>query len=417
MDNMQKIKENADKLWLFVFSIMSGILNYVFQIIISRELSVADFGEFNAINSFVVNALNIYMPLCVIGCRVTAENHGKIDINRKIHYQLMIIMSIISVTILLGAPIAFSIYKGNRSTYSIFIICLLLIVTAYFNYAFYVIQGMQLFFWYGLGSLLLVALKTILSVIFVSHGYGIDGVVISMILGYMVLLVLGIVIIRKRYEKGNERANSFLSIRYLLNLYSITFISQIFFSLYVNNGEVLIMKLFYDEKEIGLYSSASILGKASVYLYTILATIILPNIAEIKDDYSKIKKKYRQMAGLCTGISLIYAIFFVFLGHFVIQFLFGGEYESAKKYIWSLALLVLPLNINLVTYNFLLALNKLTEFTISMILLMIMTVAIIVNIHPSINIVVVIWAVAMSINALVGWGVIKKLWMKDEMNV
>jgi O-antigen/teichoic acid export membrane protein len=392
-----------DKLWLAIFSVLAGVLNYLLQIIVGRGLSVSDFGEFNTINSFATNAINIFLPLCVIACRITAENHGKLAVNRKIHRQLLTIISITSLVIL-GCAVGGVLLGlfGTESLMEIMCVCVYLIIMAYYNYVLYVIQGMQLFFWYGFGGFLLAALKALFSVISIRQDGGLDGIVIALILGYAVVILLGAFIIFRFYKKDDEAEKKPFTAKYLLDLYSVTFVAQLVFSLYVYNGEILIMRPFYSEHELGIYSSASLLGKASIYICTILTTVILPKIAEIREDVVRVKKTFVQTMGLCVVISILYAAAFFLLGEFAIRILLGAEYRGAGSYIVSLTVLVIPMNLNILIYYFLLAINRIKRYTVCMVVLLAATVGVIALFHPTISANVMIWAGVMMVNAVVG---------------
>jgi O-antigen/teichoic acid export membrane protein len=101
-------------------------------------------------------------------------------------------------------------------------------------------------------------------------------------------------------------------------------------------------------------------------------------------------------------ISILYAAAFFLLGEFAIRILLGAEYRGAGNYIVSLALLVVPMNMNILIYHFLLALNRIKRYTVCMVVLLAATAGVIALFHPTISINVMIWAGVMMVNAVVG---------------
>lgn len=346
-----------------IFSAASSGLNYLFQIVIANMLSVSDFGIYNSINSFAANAVVVFTPLSVIACKFTALSKGQYGKNRRVYGKLIKFSCIIIGGMMIIGGILSAVKNKLRldSMFTLQIFFLMIGISGLYGIAYSIIQGMKCFVIYGMVGNLLIIFKIVLSVLNLKYGMGIPGIIYAMLLSYTVVLLIQCIFIMKLMNDGE----TFFEInnKEILSLYGTTFIANAFCSFYMNGGEIIFMTLIYDSEEIALYSSAIMLGKVSLYVVSILSTVLFPTFAsQSQQENDGVKLLYKSII-ISVSIAGIYILLLGIFGKFIIPFFFGTEYDAAVELIPYIAVFVLPLSVLSIVHYYVLGVGRLKLYT------------------------------------------------------
>ena len=106
----------------------------------------------------------------------------------------------------------------------------------------------------------------------------------------------------------------------------------------INNGDILLVKHFFDSHAAGLYSSMALIGRGVYFVAWMFVMLLLPQVVKRHKDGKDTKKiffKYLGMIGiLVTGVVLINVLF----PKLIIQILFGNAYTEVSHMLWKYAL-------------------------------------------------------------------------------
>ena len=132
----------------------------------------------------------------------------------------------------------------------------------------------------------------------------------------------------------------------------------------LTSGDILLVKAYFSDSEAGLYSSAMVIGKISMYVSTAVVAALFPMVVEKHqkgEDTVLLLKKAMLYGG---GISIACATGMIFFGRFVIQILFAERYIEAIGFLPAVCMYVVPLTFNTILMNYVLAVNKVKVFDI-----------------------------------------------------
>jgi O-antigen/teichoic acid export membrane protein len=106
-----------------------------------------------------------------------------------------------------------------------------------------------------------------------------------------------------------------------------------FMILFMQNSDVLLMRLLFSDMELGIYSVPMIFGKALFFAATALAPAVFTYTLKNKSDGAKTKPLYLISIGLIFAGTAVCFLIAVFLGEPIITRIFLKDYASCSGYI------------------------------------------------------------------------------------
>lgn len=356
----QLIKNN--KIGIVFLSVLASAINYGFQVFLGRELSVDAYGNFNYEIAFVSNSYSFFAPLSILVCRVTSENGRTLRVNKLIYRDAMIVAFIISTVSLAVIPYyrSFITKKGVLDgDVSIWLIEGLIICTGFSMLVMGVVQGLARFWQYGFFNVTLTASKFVI-ILFLDKS--VTGALLSYI--YSDLLIIVIILIYLLHLSNHENVENIeykrISISSIIQLYGGVFIVQLLNQMYINSGEMIIMRHFFADDVLGVYSVASQLCRVGVYATSVIATILLTEIA-YKDNQNdkKLLELLQNSCAVSAIIAILYSVCLIFFREEFVVVIYGKKYIYATELIWRM----LPFSIGIamipIINSFFIGINKL----------------------------------------------------------
>lgn len=403
---------------LMVLSLAASAFNYVFQLMLGRLLTVAQYGEYNAVNSLISNMLNFFTPLTITACRITAEKMGMRKANTTRYMQIIKAMCIVSAMVLVGGGVVYPTLNGAYCSNSIWSWSLVLgtvIMSAVYSLILAIIQGCKMFRVYGWVGLVLIWLKIALSYISIQCGFGVVGCVFALLMSNFLLATFSLVILNKNkvIEDSGEIIEQYRGIE-LVKGYGSTFIVGMIYSLYINGGEIMLLNHSFESEEVGLYSAIAALGKISFFVVSIVFVIILPNVAAMKDDYLRLKKTIRKALIISGLLAVGYAIVYQVLGQWLISILYGEIYAKASYLIIYVNIYVILISIMGILHNVLIGLDQLKAYMVCLALIILATILVAINFATSIQSILIIVSVSSTIIIVSQMYIIRMFMRKEE---
>lgn len=347
-----------ERLWLFILSIIASILNYVFQIYIGRKLTVGNYGKYNFIMAFISNSYSFYAPLSVIVCRLTSENGRNIHNNRFIYNQVMKVFALVSFLMVIFLGIYC--YVLNYSDISWVLFISTIFFSSLCSVMLGVIQGLAKYMIYGIFTLIMMITKLLLTFFFARD---VRSTIYCILVSEIVVLFLSVFFILNVYHEediSEKKDAKKISMQELVYMYGGTLWVLFLNSLFINNGEILLLKKVYSDDVLGLYSVASTLGRVGMYTSTIISTIILPEIAYKKSKGIKTTISSLNVSLLVSlGISSIYLLVLILFKDIFIQKLYGEAYLGVGEIIERMRVFIIGITILPIINSFYLGINKL----------------------------------------------------------
>lgn len=361
---MKTTKEfEKNSIILFVIMMIGNLCNYLFQIIIGNMMTVEDFGVTNTILS-IISFLSIPTTIiAMISARYIALNVEENTNERmlsalkylyKITTYIGVILLVIGVLSVEKIARAFSL-ESKGLVYGSVVIA---ISNLLYCISTGTLQGLKRFIPYGMQGIISSFFKLIGSVLLVFIGMRVYGVLIAVCFGNVLAIVyatkyIGSDLIQAFGYKGHSVIEAKEFVPYAIG----TVISQSCMIAFIN-GDILMVKYYFDEREAGIYSSAMVIGKIAMYVSTAVVTTLFPIVVEKnKKKESTISLLMKAMA-YGGGVALLCSVGMVTLGKYVVGALFGQKYEEAIAILPFVCVYIVPLTVLTVFMNYFLAINR-----------------------------------------------------------
>ncbi len=351
----------------FVFNIVGSILNYMFVVVMGNMLTVEDFGVYNTINSLSANIAILFSPLSIIMCQITATNCNNLQKNVRKYKQIMMISVMILILISVVGILIYPWLKGRIGVKGIFDWGMVFLMTGalgLYNVLYSAIQGLSKFSIYGLVGVLVVLVKMVVSVINVYLGAGVEGVIYAMLFSYLLLAGVICVVLKKYIVIYEENSAEAFDKKEILESYGMAFFASLFYSFYVNGGEILFIGFLFDDKQVGLYSAAATLGKIVLFAISVITVVLFPTVASRKGQGIQTKAIFYKMVGFSFAFSIGYSLFLSTLGKNIILLFYGEKYRPALEYINSITIFIVPLCVLSVVHTYFLGIGRIKEYTL-----------------------------------------------------
>jgi O-antigen/teichoic acid export membrane protein len=343
--------------WLFASSVITGVLGYVFQILMGRMLSAADYGLFSALMALFMIFGAPLGTLMMVVSRKVSEYRAQADDGSLAHFYYSINARTAAVgiaTLALCALFAPTLqaYLGSASIVPVYLLGALLFLTfpIVVNNAF--LQGTQRFIWLSASTASSVAFKIVFATAFVWMGLSVSGALAGTILAAVAGWLFTYGALHRMLRDGLRRpsATRHLSFRPFVPV----FVANAAFAT-MTQLDIILVNHYFSGPEAGLYAAASVLGKAIMYLPGGIAMALFPMVAERHSRDESSAHLFVQAVGLtallCGGSALFYYLF----GEWLIVVLYGEGFRPAGQILALLGFAMLPMGLVLVAEHFLIA--------------------------------------------------------------
>lgn len=342
---------------IFAGSFVVNLLNYVFTLLISHLMGVEAFGEVTALFSLL---LVVSVPATALTMLMTREaafrgSQGK-DAVRELFELLkrhvFLASTIFWAVFLLLTPIFSNFLQISYIPLGIF--SLLIPVTLASALQTGTLQGLQEFFLLTKQSVFSTLVKLIASILLVSAGFSVSGVMLGLVLAQLASWGYGYLATRTLLAPGEAApatAEPF-SLRSIRTLFS-TILGTTLLLVLLSNIDVLMAKHFLDAGLAGQYAALSTLGKILIYGIGAFITVLLPMVsaahAEGRGEGSKILV---MSLAIIAAASICVFILFTFFSGLIVTVLFGTRYLAIAPYlgIFSIAMACISLATAFINY-------------------------------------------------------------------
>ncbi len=343
-------------------SIFFAFINYILQIMYSRNFSIENFGIFNAVNALTLYYTFFASPLAnkiIMEVSTFSDNTEKLKaflyFSRKHLYIYICLLSIPSVMLMIGMGI-----YGNLPVLfilSIVVICLLgnwhIIFQGF-------LQGLHLFYRLAFITFLLPIIRFTITYILFYLGLGIDAIFIFAVAFQIITCILYYVFLPKPIKikptyctlSVKEFSTKVFYKNFIRYILQTGIIYLLFY--FMMQSDTLLIKFFFSGYDTGIYSSASVFGKAIVFLSGAVTLVLFPHVAKNTADNKS------SLPILLKGIllNLLIAgsgVLILFLFPQLLVMFFGEKYQEAIPIIKYIGLAFLPLSMLNILFTFYLA--------------------------------------------------------------
>lgn len=347
--------------YLFVTSILGGVLGYAYSVAMGRMLGPEDYGLLGALMALVpilsvpVSTMNIAMARLFSRHLALHGSQGVRAIFWRNQWWLLILgLCGIAVFALAALPLQ----KALRSPgmlpivfigLNLFLMLLLPVANA-------LAQSRHQFGFIALLNVLGPLAKLTGSAALVAIGWGVEGATLGLALASGLLAAYSIAYCWRRLDVPLSLSNPVDRVGLgelfpvLLATLSFNFLFQV---------DVLLAKAFFDAEHAGYYAAAATLGKAVMYLPSAVVVPLLPMAAAgtaLKHDTGHLLVR---AIGMTLVMTVAGAVFYWFFADQVTVLLFGEAFRSAAGILRWYGWAMVPVALIMVLEHYLLAQGRL----------------------------------------------------------
>jgi O-antigen/teichoic acid export membrane protein len=331
-----------NSLILFIGAMTANVVNYIFHFVLGRMVSIPIYGEAESLISLInlvsVPAAAITMIATMYGSIGKAEGNGFGTKAAMRNFQIQILwvgVPLFSIAILLTPYVKNFLHLS--STFSLYILWALVLVSFFSAITLGVMAGWQRFAESSVASVVGSVLKLISVLIFVQLGFAVNGIIGSFLLGGITTYVVSLYLLGFLGKQKSEKKKS-------LQLPPTTYIIPIFIMnlalAILGNIDVVFAKHNLDPIAAGQYGALSVVAKIIFFGTGAVASVLFAMAAEKKhqevDSFGLFAK-----AVVVTMILAIFSITVYFAFPKVLLYvLYGKTYLSVAPYLGWLALAV-----------------------------------------------------------------------------
>lgn len=342
---------------MFIATIGGGILGYVFQVLMGRMLSVADYGLFATMMALLaVGGVPLGTLSMVLSRRASgywAKNQpAQIAamfwwINRRVFWiGLAAVLCALPFTPFLRD------YAHLESLVPawIFLILNFMVLFGPVNIAF--LQAQQNFRWLAINGLVGHAFKIIFCVALVYAGFKLNGALMGLILATMAIWFMTYLPLRSVVTQpiSVDQPKDHLSFKGAIPV----LVANLSFAV-MTQLDLLLVKHYFDPHQAGVYAAAAILGKAVMYLPGAITIAMFPMVAENESRSRSSAHLFLSAMVLTASLSGAGAVFYFLFADDIMTLFYGQKYQGAAELLKLYGFAMLPMALVMVAEHFLIA--------------------------------------------------------------
>ncbi|MEA2020607.1 MAG: oligosaccharide flippase family protein [Patescibacteria group bacterium] len=325
---------------VFVASIGSAAMNYLFHLLMGRFLAPAEYGVLMSLISLSYLTSVPGSTLVTTATKFASKYKAREDFDAVTHalYWATKVVSIFGLFIF-GLAIVF---RGKLATFLKIPDSMLVVLFFLFIFVSLLgssprgfLQGLLRFKAFSFVSLFTTFLKLALGVGFVLMGWGVFGAVGGLVGSSLLGLLVAIVLLRKNLRWPFKK-NSFSSREILAYAAPTVLVLLCFQSLY--NTDVILVKHFFTSHQAGIYSSAVTLGRIIYFGFSSVAMVMFPMVSEKLEQGQDFSGVFKKSFALVLAGAFLGWLAYTLIPSLLVHTFFGASYAEVTPYLSSFAL-------------------------------------------------------------------------------
>ncbi len=342
--------------------LFTGFFGYIFHIVIARLLSQSEYAIIITLLSLITIICAPTGALAMIICKevsalLTKKNSQSLVrvFSLKI-YKFLIFFLFFLLAISFIAKDRF-LFIFDITTFEYFLIVNLIFFTYVNFFQVGLIQAFEKFKLYSTSFTIFNILKIVFSFIFIYLGYNTTGVLLSLSLVGIIGTIFNFFFINLEIDIFKYKKLVSLDLNFFKNKNILNIIVANVSFIIITQGDILMVKFFFDKSYLDTYSPASVLSKLVLYAPSALVTTLFPLFIKSFENNIRIKN------ALFFGISLTFlsglciSIIFYFFSDLIISKILGQHYLSSSNLLKFAGFGFIPFSIIYILEHYLISRN------------------------------------------------------------
>lgn len=320
---------------MVVLTLLASITNYGSNLVFSRLLSPASYGDLTALLAFVViAAVPTGAAQTVVAERMAVlQSEGREDgiryLIRHAVAHVGAIAGLLGLLYLMLIPLVKS-ALGLQAIGPAIALAPLLVVTFFIPVAYGVLQGMERFVALGMLMLAVAASRILIGVPWTLAGGGAGGPLMGQAVGIVLALLAAAWLVRRHLiGRGTGAASS--GLRRLPNRRALAAGGAFIAFAIISNLDILMAKLLLPANAAGEYAALVTVEKLVIFLPGAVAVVMVPSAAKARKSQGSAAQVLRTAALLVAITTLTVAVPAAIAPHLLLKLMFGTKYVGAAR--------------------------------------------------------------------------------------
>lgn len=380
-----------------------------------RMLSIADYGLITALIALttVIRAPIATFTMLIsrkISKYIVTKNTGDFThlyytINTK---GLLVVSTLLLLLLFFIEPIQIFYKIEDREHIYLIIVMVILVFPEAVNNAY--LQGLQYFKWLSSTIMLGSIIKIIAAIVLVWFGFGVSGALSGIIIATVIMFIIIYKVLKPQLQRGKYSTYSGSHVSFKSAL-PVMFANSAF--ILMTQLDMILVKYYFTEQEVGLYAAASILGKAVMYLPGSIAIALFPMVAENHVDRKSSSSLLIQSVFIATLLCLIGALIYYLMSDYIITMFYGPSYHEAGKILQYYGFAIFPMALVMVAEYYLIAKEQVLFAYIFAVIAPLQLLAIYFY-HDELLNIVIIMGISGVLLVIIGYGVLLRSYVRDK---
>lgn len=297
---------------VFLGTSLVNVFNLLYQLLIAHRMSGIDFAGFNSLLAIFILISSPLTTLQTAVAKYTAAFNAQNQL-KKIKALLSELirktLPLAMITFVIFYFLSFYIMDKLRisSVSAGYILAVLLALSWIMPIFSGALQGLELFKWFVLLSVLGGVLKLLFAFIFISLGFNIAGALSAFLIAILIGMIISFIPLKNfiSFKLAENRTNFKDFFSYLAPV-AVT----LFCFTALVNFDLLLVKYLFSPLEAGFYSLAQMLGKIFLFLPGAISIVMFPKAAGLNaknmDTDSTLRRSLLYACILCIIANLVY---------------------------------------------------------------------------------------------------------------
>lgn len=345
---------------MFVSTIAGGVLGYVFQVLMGRLLSVADYGLFVTLMAlFAVIGVPLGALSMVVSRKASAYRAKNQPeriaamfwwVNKRLFWMAVILV----VCALPFTPLAQEYFRLD-SLVPVWFFLLMVFAMLFSPVNIALLQAQQNFRWIAVNGVTGQGFKIVFCAALVLAGFALNGALMGMALALLAAWLTTFLPLRHVVDlpASTKQIGGHLSFKTAIPV----LIANLAFTV-MTQVDMVLVNHYFDSQQAGIYAAASILGKAVMYLPGAIVMAMFPLVAENDSRDQGSAHLFFNAMVLTAGLSAAGALFYFFFADWIMPLLYGQKYQPAAELLRYYGFAMFPMTLVMVAEYFLIAKGK-----------------------------------------------------------
>jgi len=333
LDKIKKDRFLTNSLIFFIGSFLVGMGNYFYQFLMARMLTVAIYGELQALLAILSVTAVLTGTISLVLVKYTADFKAKNQPNKI--YSLFLLLTKKTSAAAIIFFVIFVIFSGYIAGFlNLGSVWPLIILGIAFLFGFSnsinsgILRGLQKFKELSIISIISAFLKILFAVLLIKLGFAINGAVGAVTLAALAGYFISFYPIKFLFKRQKEEVQAKEIFRY-----SFPVFFTLLFTTLLCSADIILVKHFFSAQTAGEFGALAILGNIIYFLTGPITGVMFPMAADAHSSLSHPAKVLKKAIFLAVPIGLAIVFCFFFIPDFIIKILIGSKFLLIGKYL------------------------------------------------------------------------------------